>query len=361
MKRPFDCKYEMTPLAHFSTGVDNHGFGDDEAFATALRLDWLGWPSPVVIDAEGRVLHGADYVRAMGEVSDDIPYCCIPVANVGDLNREDRVAFEAAEAHFRERAAAPTSQLPKVSARGVTRAGDIWRVGDHTLMCGDAGNTRQVNAMFDAEAADLAFLDPPQHLFDRRDWQGQLETTSELFMASYLKLMHGAFLVVTVDWRNLARFGGVARGLLMEEREVVVWTGGKGPDGALYQSGFRAIAFYRKGEPPHLRNCAPNQKRDNVFTDPPDPVHASALPAALLRRIIEDTTPPGGCVLDVAAGAGFLLDAAEDSSRRAYLMERAPARCDAILRRFTARGGPAPVLKSTGATFAAVEAARSER
>ena len=46
----------------------------------------------------------------------------------------------------------------------VSRPGDLWRLGDHRLLCGDARDRMQLNQLMERNRAAVAFLDPPYNV-----------------------------------------------------------------------------------------------------------------------------------------------------------------------------------------------------
>jgi DNA modification methylase len=68
-------------------------------------------------------------------------------------------------------------------------------------------------------------------------------------------------------------------------------------------------------------------------------VHLTEKPVELARRAMEYSSLPGETVLDLFGGSGSTLVAAEQTGRRAYLMELDPLYCDVIVTRFEAFSG----------------------
>jgi len=58
----------------------------------------------------------------------------------------------------------PTDKIPDVSDNPVTRPGDIWLLGKHRLLCGDAVNEADVQRLMDCQTADMIFTDPPYNV-----------------------------------------------------------------------------------------------------------------------------------------------------------------------------------------------------
>jgi DNA modification methylase len=92
--------------------------------------------------------------------------------------------------------------------------------------------------------------------------------------------------------------------------------------------------------------------------NPQSMVHLTEKPVELAARAMEYSSKPSENVLDLFGGSGSTLIAAEQTGRKAFLMELDPPYCDCILERFLQFSGKQPVLESTGQTFAEVKAER---
>lgn len=88
-------------------------------------------------------------------------------------------------------------------------------------------------------------------------------------------------------------------------------------------------------------------------------MHPTVKPVALVADAIRDCSNRGDVVLDVFAGSGTTLIAAEKCGRQARLIEYDPQYCDAIIRRFERYTGKQARLSWTNETFGQVEEART--
>ncbi len=84
--------------------------------------------------------------------------------------------------------------------------------------------------------------------------------------------------------------------------------------------------------------------------------HSTVKPLALIADAIIDASRPGDIVIDGFGGSGTTLMAAEQTGRRARLIELDAGYCDVTLRRFIKYTGKMPVLAESGKTFASLEA-----
>ena len=63
-----------------------------------------------------------------------------------------------------ERAAEPADVLPEPPSAPVSQRGDIWLLGRHRLICGDAREAKDFEALLEGAKVDLIFTDPPYHV-----------------------------------------------------------------------------------------------------------------------------------------------------------------------------------------------------
>ena len=87
-------------------------------------------------------------------------------------------------------------------------------------------------------------------------------------------------------------------------------------------------------------------------------VHLTQKPVELAVRAIHYSSKPGENVLDLFGGSGSTLLGAEETARRAFLMELDPPYCDVIIQRWQEATGKEAILESDGRPFAEVAKAR---
>jgi DNA modification methylase len=90
-------------------------------------------------------------------------------------------------------------------------------------------------------------------------------------------------------------------------------------------------------------------------------IHLTEKPVELARRAIQYSSRPHENVLDLFGGSGSTLIAAEELSRRAYLMELDPAYTDVIVLRWHEATGREAILEGDGRTFEEIAAERKTR
>ncbi len=281
---------------------------------------------------------------------------------------------------------------PPRSGPAVTRPGDLWQIGPHRLICGDATDLETSARLLDGERAQMIFTDPPYNVkidghvsglgaVKHREFafasgeMSQAEFTAFLervFANLVLRAADGAIHFVCMDWRHLGEVLTAGNRTFTELKNVCVWNKTNGGMGSLYRSQHEMVFVFKSGKSPHINNVELGRHgryRTNVWTyaganafgasrEADLAMHPTVKPVALVADAILDCSVRKGIILDVFAGSGTTLVAAERTGRRGYGIELDPIYCDTILNRV---GGVARVearLVATGQTFAQVAAER---
>ncbi|MCT2539961.1 site-specific DNA-methyltransferase [Sedimentimonas flavescens] len=290
-------------------------------------------------------------------------------------------------------AAAPaeTVEEPGPDAIAVARPGEMWHLGRHRILCGDALAEGSYAALMAGEAARMIFTDPPYNVpinghvrtgetGSHREFAMGVGEMSESQFRDFLrvairqsaaKLMDGGISMICMDWRHVADLieAGKAEGLTLIN--LCVWNKTNGGMGSLYRSKHEMICIFKKGAAPHVNNVELGRHgryRTNVWdyagvntfrrgraADLVD--HPTVKPTALVADAIRDVSHKGEIVLDPFSGSGATLLAAEKSGRTARVIELDPLYVDVAIRRWQALTGQEAVLAETGEGFDAREAA----
>jgi DNA modification methylase len=277
--------------------------------------------------------------------------------------------------------------IPQPLDEPETRAGDLWLLGEHRLLCGDASRSEDVDRLLDGAPVHLVNTDPPYNV--------RVEPRSNNAIAAGLSSFTGATPHQKFDVerhpekakgiskklrakdRPLANdfvsdrqferllqtwFGNLSR-VLVPGRSFYIWGGyancGNYPPvlkaSGLYFSqaviwvkehpvltrkdfmGNHEWCFYGWKEGAGHRFFGPNNATD-VWSvkkvNPQSMIHLTEKPVELATRAIQYSSRPGECVLDLFGGSGSTLIAAEQTGRRGFLLEIDPPYCDVIRTRW---------------------------
>lgn len=287
---------------------------------------------------------------------------------------------------------APENAVPAPSDIVVTQRGDLWKLGEHFLLCGDARDPDDFSRLMQGRKADLVFTDPPYNLkidgnvcglgsVRHREFafaSGEMsETEFTRFLTDTLGnaasvMRDGAIAFVCMDWRHMGELMTAGRHVFTELKNLVVWNKTNGGMGAFYRSKHELIFVFKHGTAPHTNSFGLGESgryRTNVWDhagissigakrDEELAMHPTVKPVALVADAIRDCSRRGELVLDCFAGSGTTLIAAEKTGRRARIIEYDPVYCDTIIRRWEAYTGRDAINVASGSAFAALEEER---
>ena len=280
---------------------------------------------------------------------------------------------------------APEDAVPAVTGPAVTRCGDLWKLGRHKLVCGDARTPSDYAALLGSERADLVFTDPPYNVainghvsglgkVRHREFafaSGEMSQTQftafliESLSASAAVMCDGAIAFVCMDWRHMGELLEAGRTAFTELKNLVVWNKTNGGMGSFYRSKHELIFVFKTGTAEHTNSFGLGETgryRTNVWDyagissisasrDTELAMHPTVKPVAMIADAIRDCSKRGQIVLDAFGGSGSTLIAADKTGRIARLIEYDPLYCDTIVRRWETLTGKRAVLAATGATF----------
>ena len=290
----------------------------------------------------------------------------------------------------------PTADaVPEVdpAAPPVSRPGDLWLLGPHRVLCGDATDPQSFAALLGSERAQLVFIDPPYNVpidghvcglgsIRHAEFAMASGEMSEAEFTRFLKTVfghlighsaEGAIHFVCMDWRHVYELLTAARGLYAEQKNLCIWNKDNGGMGSLYRSKHELVFVFKAGSGPHINNVdlgKHGRYRTNVWDYAGVnslkagrleelALHPTVKPVALVADAILDCSNRGGLVFDCFLGSGTTLIAAEKTGRRAAGMELDPVYVDTALRRWQEFTGGAAVHAETGRTFTEESAVRT--
>ncbi len=241
-----------------------------------------------------------------------------------------------------------------------TKSGEIWRLGDHRLLCGDATSAADVARLLGDRRPTMAFTDPPYNVAlgdhggqprasrRRRIANDALDPVAwETFCRSWIHV-----LVESVDGAIYCAMSSkelplVSR-LFAEEgghwSDTIIWAKDRFVLGrADYQRSYEPIWYgWREGSSHHW--CGDRDQGDvwTIARPAEAPLHPVMKPLGLMERAISNSSQEGDVVLDLFLGAGSTLIATERTGRSCYGVELDARYCDVILARWEAfTGDPA--------------------
>ncbi|MFL5914906.1 MAG: DNA methyltransferase [Gaiellaceae bacterium] len=251
--------------------------------------------------------------------------------------------------------------LPPAEPR--SRSGEIYELGPHRLLCGDATDADQVERLLAGESVSLLVADPPYGVGVDHSWRdgvrqpaGSARTATLLNddRADWREAYQLSQAVVAYVWHGALHAGLVGQGLAeagFDLRQQIIWVKQIHTLSRAHYQWRHEPCWYavRKGA---SANWQGGRKQTTIWeeaspiagfggggTEDAATAHPTQKPLALYTRPILNHTSPGEVVYDPFAGSGTALVAAEQHGRRCLLIELDPAWCDVIRDRYQALTG----------------------
>lgn len=244
-------------------------------------------------------------------------------------------------------------EVPETPMVAESKLGEVYTLGRHRLMCGDATNQEDLDKLTGDKIIDLVLTDPPyntgmqektnptgstwlSHMFnDSMSSEEYKDLIYNSLSNAFLKTKGEAVFYVFIDWRNV---GLIKEQLqeLMKVSNVIVWdkiVHGLGSD---YKFTYEMCVVGKKGNP-KIENRIGTDYQDIwrvQRTMGRNEDHATAKPINLLKKPILHASKEDDIVLDLFGGSGSTLIACEQTNRTCYMMELDPLYCDVIRKRY---------------------------
>lgn len=400
---------------------NNVRINDNAVDVVANSIKEFGFKNPVIIDKDGVIVAGHTRVEACKKLGIDKVPCII----ADDLTEEQIKAFRIADNSSAQVAEWDMQKLMaeletidydmskyglaeqikelqnKVESELKTsednfdaeteynqieapkaKLGDVYKLGNHRLMCGDSTNQQDVDKLMQDELADVVFTDPPYGVSYKgtnnpngKEWEIIKNDTlrgDELFLFLLeafknikRKLKWGGSFYIWYANSNSIQFETALEGALLKKKQILIWQKGMvlghsdyhwsyepclygcHPEKNCEWYGDRCQTTYwnldkkdldklKKEEAIELLKKIYNDcdvweiKRDNVM----EYVHPTQKPTGLAGKALKNSTTQEMIVLDLFGGSGSTLIACEQLNRKARLMEIDPKYVDVIISRW---------------------------
>jgi len=274
---------------------------------------------------------------------------------------------------LREQDEDPADILPEpVEGPPVSRIGDLWELGGHRVLCGNALDLAAFAALMGEERAAIVFTDPPYNVeidghasglgairhrpfpmasgeMDKSEFTAFLRRACENLAAFSAD---GSIHYICMDWRHLEEVLAAGQSVYSELKNLCVWVKDNAGMGSLYRSRHELVLVFKHGRDGHRNNVQLGKygrNRSNVWHYPGAnsfarcgeegnllALHPTVKPVSLVADAILDCSARGDIVLDSFLGSGTTVIAAERTGRRCYGLELDPGYVDTIIRRWQA-------------------------
>jgi DNA modification methylase len=355
---------------------------DEQVAQIAGSIKEFGFNNPVLVDKDNSVIAGHGRLMAARKLGMDK----VPVVQLGHMTEAQRKAYVLADNRIALNSGWDTGMLslelqdlkddidlsllgfdpdeldamlnpieetegltdedavPDVPDEPKTKLGDIYILGNHRLMCGDSTSITDVEALMDGNPVDLIFTDPPYNVaFNGRSGKHDVikndnlsESDFETFIGEVCNTIKAIDPKAYYIWCNW-NFYGILQGKL-DYKTCIVWA--------------KNVFGMGNGYRHQHEFCLFNGKIDEVIKNESDLweikkdhnyVHPTQKPVALSVRAFGNHIKLLN-VLDLFGGSGSTLIGAEQTGRKAFVMELDPKYCDVIVKRWEEFTGKKAVL-----------------
>ena len=404
-------RIEHWPLARLQPYAKNAKMhGPEQVARIAASMAEFGWTVPCLVGEDGELIAGHGRILAATQLG----LSAAPVIVLGHLSEAQRRAYRLADNKLTElgtwdeallsaelqdllaedydlsligfddgeldallsgEADADTAstgdadETPEPPEDPISRPGDLWILGKHRVLCGDATVATDVERVLDGARANLSFCDPPYNVDYAGGVGAEKAGKGRRIKNDALGDGFGQFLYDACVLINLYTDGAVY--ICMSSSELhtlqaafkeagghwstfIIWAKDRFTLGRSdYQRQYEPILY---GWPERSKRhwCGARDQGDVWQIPRPhkNDLHPTMKPVALVERALRNSSQRGDLVLDPFGGSGTTLIAAEGTGRRAALLELDPKYVDVIVQRWQEFTGQAAVLDGDGRSFA---------
>lgn len=410
VKWPADAptRRPVAELIPYARNARTHSDAQVAQIAASIR-EW-GWTNPVLIDEDGGIIAGHGRVLAARKLGiAEVP--CIVASGWTEAQRrayvladnklaenagwdEDMLKLELGELRdfnfdlsLTGFSADELSDLmstgltdgltdpddaPELPARPVSVTGDLWVLGRHRLICGDATNATDVERVLSGVKPMLMVTDPPYGVEYDATWRterglqktgahGKVQNDDRADWREAWALFPGE---VAYVWCASLHNHEVADSLLASGfalRSQIIWAKSQFAIGRSdyhwqHEPCWYAVKKNGKG------HWAGDRKQSTLWQiDKPrksETGHSTQKPVECMKRPIENNSSPGQAVYEPFCGSGTTVIAASMTGRACYAVEIAPEYVDVAVERWQAFTGVNATLDGDGRTFSEIKAER---
>lgn len=391
---------ELRRLAELKAYPGNPRVNDSAVEAVAASLKEFGFRQPLVVDAEDVLVCGHTRFKAAVKLGLE----SVPVHVARDLSPEQIRAYRIADNRTAENAEwdynllpiellglqeadydlgllgfdpdelarllgtggageGDPDEVPELPLDPVTRLGDLWVLGEHRLLCGDSTEADDVARLLVGDDVDLLLADPPYGVsYTGATAEALTIANDDLDEAAYGRFLADALGAAVPALRPGAPFylwhadtaGYAVRGACrlagLRVRQCLVWVKSTLVLGRQdYHWKHEPCLYGWKDGAAHTWLGDRRQTTVLAFDKPArNGVHPTMKPVALFAELMPNSCLRGGVVLDPFGGSGTTLIAAEETGRKARLLELDPRYCDVIVERYEAVTGKKASLATEG-------------
>ncbi|WP_045739241.1 site-specific DNA-methyltransferase [Xanthomonas sp. MUS 060] len=393
-------------LIPYARNAKQHSKAQVAQIAASIRE--FGWGAPILIDGQNNVIAGHGRLLAARQL-DMVEVPVVPLDHLSDTQRralilaDNKIGENAAwddnllgielselqDAGFdlgltgfspEEWEALITGEdaakdgltdednVPEVQQTPISQAGDVWLLGDHRLLCGDATKADDYTRLLGNELADMTFTDPPYNVKYASTATNRMRSNGRPILNDNLGKDFGRFLdeicinilsctkgaiYIAMSCRELDTLqsafraaGGLWSTFIIWAKDIFTMSQSD------YQRQYEPILYGWRNGNKHFW-CGARDQGDvwQIKKPQKNDLHPNMKPVELVERAVRNSSKTKDIVLDPFGGSGSTLIACEKSGRRARVIELDPKYVDVIVRRWQDYTGQAAIRASDGVKF----------
>ena len=241
-------------------------------------------------------------------------------------------------------------EAPPVPTEAKTKLGDLYILGDHRLLCGDATKIDDVERLMDGQKADMVFTDPPygySYVSNHQKKHGMLKNDDvfvDFLPMEFAFSQDNSAHYICCSWQTVDEWMRRIKASGFIQKNMIVWKKNNWSMGDLngaYAGQHELILFSHKG-----RVILEGGRDRDIweFDREPPKDHPTMKPVGLAAKAIEKHL--SNIVLDLFGGSGSTLIACEQLNRKCYMMELDSKYTDVIVSRYCKFSGNYDIIKN---------------
>lgn len=257
-------------------------------------------------------------------------------------------------------------QVPDEPEKPVSVVGDVWKLDQHRVMCGDSTSITAIDQLMEMQKADMWLTDPPYNIAyeggskirdaiknDKMEDSNFRQFLTDAYTAADLSMKQGAVFYIWHADSEGYNFRGACLDVGWKIRQTLIWNKNN--------SAFGRSDYHWKHEPclygwkDGAGHFWANDRKQTTVLDFDRPSkseeHPTMKPVGLIEYQIKNNTRGSDLILDSFGGSGSTLIACEKTGRKARLMELDPKYVDVIVKRWQEFTGRQAIHAETGKTF----------
>ena len=245
-------------------------------------------------------------------------------------------------------------EVPEAPEKPIAKSGDIWKLGEHRLMCGNSLEQENIDKLLENNKADMVFTDPPYNANYKSRGKDELlrkgikndnmsnndfqRFAEKIFLSIKNNIYKGTSFYICCNWKDsYPRFYFIAEKNELNVSNCIVWNkenAGMGWNDYRYQFEFIIYGFEKNKK----HNFYGDRKNTDLWSLKRDAKqtysHPTQKPVELIEKAIKNSSLQDHKILDLFLGSGSTLIACEKTKRKCFGMELDPKYVDVIIKRW---------------------------